>query len=190
VSLQITSQKKKIRSEIQKRSQYHSEFLRRRSAELLRTKLIQDKKFQIAKVVGFFSSDAHEIDTFPLFELALQLGKRAVFPRVEGKDLKFYEVSQKSDLLPGFMGILEPLFGSEVPLSKIDWLFVPAVAFDYLGNRLGRGKGFYDRLLGGKNRPKETVGLSYFDQVVSKLPVHPWDQMVDRVLTERGWLFK
>lgn len=68
--------------------------------------------------------------------------------------------------------------------EKIDLFIIPGVAFDKNGNRLGRGRGFYDKLLAGKNTVK--IGLAFEKQIVDTVPRTDHDIQMDFVVTERG----
>ena len=64
-------------------------------------------------------------------------------------------------------------------------MFVPGVAFDCAGNRLGRGAGWYDRLLANLGSKKFAIGLAYEFQIVDAVPAQPWDCRVNLILTEK-----
>ena len=64
-------------------------------------------------------------------------------------------------------------------------LFVPGLAFDLEGNRLGRGGGWYDRVLAGLGKAVKRVGLAYEFQIMERLPVEAWDQKVHQIVTEK-----
>ena len=69
---------------------------------------------------------------------------------------------------------------------RLDLIIVPAVAFDRRGNRLGRGKGFYDRLLQKAKCPK--IGIAYHFQLLDEIPAEPHDIPMDKIITEQGIL--
>lgn len=76
-----------------------------------------------------------------------------------------------------------PKIAWAVPENEIDLIIVPGVAFDRQRNRLGRGKGFYDRLLSTLNVPK--IGISYDFQLKDQIPVEPFDRKMDLIITEK-----
>ena len=109
------------------------------------------------------------------------------FPRIEQENLVFHE-SPGSQWVPGPFGILEPAMTCPtVELGKIQGLLIPGLGFDRQGRRLGRGKGFYDRLLANWHGLK--VGVCFESQWIEKAPVEAHDQKMDFILTEAG-LFK
>ena len=132
-----------------------------------------------------FASDPGEIDTRPIFELALQESKRVVFPVVEGKMLEFRQVRRWKELSPGYRGILEPQFGPEIHVDDIDVLIVPGTAFDRRGHRLGRGGGFYDRLLSNAHK-LFSVGVGFHAQLLEEVPVEDHDCTVCAVVTDKA----
>ena len=89
--------------------------------------------------------------------------------------------------VPGPYGIREPAATLPVVAPRdLDVMLVPGVAFDPRGNRLGYGGGYYDRVLAA--RPCLTIGIAWTFQVVDAVPMEPWDQPVDALLTESGWV--
>ncbi|HLP77584.1 MAG TPA: 5-formyltetrahydrofolate cyclo-ligase, partial [Candidatus Paceibacterota bacterium] len=73
-----------------------------------------------------------------------------------------------------------------VSLNQLDLVLVPGVAFDACGRRLGRGKGFYDRLLADTRGIK--CGVAFDEQIVTGIPVEPHDVLVDCILTPTRWI--
>lgn len=82
------------------------------------------------------------------------------------------------------MGIREPVEGMPVPVSDIDLVVVPGLAFDEQGNRLGRGRGFYDRFLSHPDFHGTSCALALEDQVVPNIPIGPSDVCVDMLVTD------
>ena len=104
-------------------------------------------------------------------------------PLIVGDDLRLLPYEGPESLKPGPFGILEPkVDGIEVPKNEIDLIIVPGVAFDKDKNRMGRGRGFYDRLLSTLNAPK--VGICFGFQMIPQVPVEPLDKKMDYVITE------
>ena len=91
------------------------------------------------------------------------------------------------DLKTGQFGIREPADACPlIPLNRLDFVLVPGVAFDLQGRRLGRGKGYYDRLL-AEVRGK-TCGVAFDEQIVEELPLEPHDVLVNCILTPTRWI--
>jgi len=103
-----------------------------------------------------------------------------IYPKVRGHELSFHE---GSNLIAGAFGILEPADGSaEVPLESIDAFVCPGLAFDGKGGRLGRGKGFYDRMLEKARDGALKIGVCHSFQMVENTFAEPHDIHMDVVL--------
>lgn len=107
---------------------------------------------------------------------------RMVLNRDGELELSFHKVLKDGVLVPNRYGILEPdCLSPEVSVLEIDWFWTPGVAWDRYGNRLGMGRGFYDRVF-AKNLNAIRVGVGFSFQCVEKLEVEPWDQKVDALI--------
>ncbi len=111
-----------------------------------------------------------------------------VLPRVSGKRLLLHRVDRLESLTPGTLGIREPVSGlEETTLGSVDCVLVPGLAFSPLdGGRLGRGGGFYDRLLEGFGGRR--IGVAFGFQLVDEVPCEAHDIRVDALVTEQGLL--
>jgi 5-formyltetrahydrofolate cyclo-ligase len=145
-------------------------------------------EFDKAKGIGAFASIPGEINTYPILEGALGLGKRIYLPKVvKGKThFEFFLVQNFKTLSKGAFGILEPTGGKPADWGEIDLVLVPGLAFDQSGNRLGFGKGYYDRVLPLLKKSTLTIGLGYSFQIVEKIPVDLHDIPLKAVLSEKG----
>lgn len=130
------------------------------------------------RVVALFAPLHDEVQ---IGELGKQLGCRVVLPRVEGQDMEFYDYDASS-MVEGSFGILEPQSTEVCRAEEIDLMVVPGVAFTASGDRLGRGKGFYDRYLSRRGFRAYCVGVCYAHQLVEELPTEPHDKAVDMVV--------
>ena len=140
--------------------------------------------------VALFASLPDEIATRPLFEALRAGGSACLLPRcLPGDSLAFARVDAWSDLSLGSLGTLEPGEGlSCASLAACDAVFVPGLAFDRGGGRLGRGRGFYDRTLANAGADMPFLcGLSYAFQVIDRVPTGALDVRVDAVACESGW---
>lgn len=107
--------------------------------------------------------------------------KRIVLPRVEGDTMEFYPFDPAT-LDEGAFGILEPTEGMPCDPSEIDWIVVPGVAFTSAGERLGRGRGYYDKYLSLPEFRALKTGICYAHQIVDALPSEPHDVRMDDVV--------
>jgi 5-formyltetrahydrofolate cyclo-ligase len=147
--------------------------------------------WQAASTVALFATLVGEIETTPLIELARGDGKRILFPRmIPGTSLEFAEVRDVKCLKRGRYGVREPgpTCVAQVLTSDVV-VFVPGLAFDHNGGRLGRGAGYYDRTFAAadsdRGRPL-LVGIGFSAQVVESVPVTRFDVRMDQVVTEDG----
>jgi 5-formyltetrahydrofolate cyclo-ligase len=99
----------------------------------------------------------------------------------------FYPVTDLKNLKLGPFGIQEPTSPKAADWEEMDLVLVPGLAFDRKGNRLGFGKGFYDRVLPHLKKSCLVVGLGYSFQLVDQVPVGTHDAPVKFVLCENGF---
>lgn len=134
-----------------------------------------------ARTVLLYLSLPDEVETDPLLKIAVDAGKRVVLPVVEGEELRlrYYEPEH---LARSRYGILEPTIQAREVLSAamIDFALIPGRAFTLKGYRMGRGRGYYDRLLPRLSCP--AYGICFSCQVVDDLPLDPWDKKLDGVI--------
>jgi 5-formyltetrahydrofolate cyclo-ligase len=138
-----------------------------------------------AHTILFFAPLPDELDVWPVLELSLALGTTCALP--------FFDATSKTygarglnklatDIVMGKFGVREPAAGcKEISLDKFDLVLVPGVVFDWQGHRLGRGQGFYDRLLEKVSGIK--CGVGYDFQLLENIPTDTHDAKVDFILT-------
>lgn len=140
--------------------------------------------FQRASCIALYHAIPGEVQTADLIEKWYRK-KKLLLPLIKGNDLQLLVYAGKESLKTGAFGILEPSEDcATVPESEIDLIIVPGVAFDRQHNRLGRGKGFYDRLLSTLDAPK--IGICYDFQLKDLIPVEPFDRKMDLIVTEKN----
>lgn len=154
---------------------------RRALDEKARARAENQLKQNFSKTSGLtlsYASFGSELSTAALnYELA-QLGS-LVLPRRDGHALRFFRVAHAP---PHTDALWEPELGEEVVLEAICQALIPAVAFDAAGQRLGYGKGYYDRALAAMPPTVETIGIGYQMQLISDaLPSEPHDKPVHRL---------
>ena len=156
------------------------------SCDLLRSRI----EWRSARSVLFYAPLTDELDLSPLWEHALSAGKTVALPRFnqEADDYSAYAVSSLTDpLAQGKFGIPEPgADSSPIPLNQLDLIMVPGVAFDPSGRRIGRGRGYYDRILAKVRGTK--CGVAYEQQILAEVPVEPHDVHLDCLLTPMRWI--
>lgn len=148
--------------------------------------LITVPEFKRADRIYTYVSMDNEIDTIMLIDYSLSLEKRVFVPRVSGKDMEFYEISDISELSPGYMGIYEPdINGKEPDYSRTGFMCMPGLAFDKSYNRIGYGGGFYDRYLSVENKLYKAA-LAYEAQLLESIPAQDGDVRPDMIVTEEN----
>ena len=140
-------------------------------------------EFQKASVVLLYWSMDDEVATHEFVNRWYQQ-KTLLLPCVDGNDLRLRQYTGPECLVDGpDFGIGEPTGEEFSELDRVEMIIVPGVAFDRNNNRMGRGRGFYDRLL--KSTPNATkVGVAFSFQIFDQIPVESFDVPMDRVLTE------
>lgn len=160
--------------------------VRARSASVCRHATMMHELSSAEWVMGFVSFGA-EVHTHDLLRSLLAERRRVCVPSFDAvgqryicSELKHFDLELKE----GLLGILEPRHDTIRPVSseKIDAWLVPGLGFDEHGNRLGRGMGYFDRLLCGARGAK--IGLAYDFQLVNEVPAEPNDVRLDFIVTE------
>lgn len=137
-----------------------------------------------AKTVIVYWSLPDEVSTHD-FIMKWSTNKRIALPIVVGENLEFRLFADLNSMeKSGSFGILEPQTGERIDPQDIDFAIIPGLAFDLKGNRLGRGKGYYDRVLSQIKGTK--VGVVFSFQIVDEVPVTSFDIPVDFVVTEKN----
>lgn len=148
----------------------------------------QSKHCSFEKVMVYLSMNS-EVETWELCEVLTKQGRQVIAPVVDiesGKLIPKRIQNVKDDLVRHRFGMMEPNESCPVfPHDQIQLILVPGIAFDLAGNRLGYGKGFYDRFL--PTCPNAvTIGLAFQMQIVENIYPQPWDVPVQHVFTENG----
>ncbi len=173
--------KKQLRKQIRERKK---EFSLSEKIELSRPvfeKIEKEELFREAKVVLLYYSMDDEVYTHDFVEKHYKT-KTILLPCVDGDDLILRQYLGIESMKAGEQfGILEPVGKEFNDLEKIDLMIIPGVAFDKEKNRLGRGRGFYDRLLKTVNATK--IGVCFDFQVVEQVPTEDFDVKMDVVIS-------
>lgn len=138
--------------------------------------------FAAARTVGLFMSLPDEIRTQE-FVQALAAEKRVALPVVEGDDMRFEYYTPAEGLHTGSFGIDEPSRGQLCLPEEMDAVVVPGVAFDRAGNRMGRGRGYYDRWLATAPASLVKIGICYPHQLLDTIPHESHDIAMDYTIS-------
>lgn len=151
---------------------------------LIFEQLITVPEYKRAEKIYTYVSANNEVDTIMLIDYSLSIEKRVFVPKVVGRNMEFYEITDISELSPGYMGIFEPdINGKDADYSRTGFMCMPGLAFDRTFNRLGYGGGFYDRYLAEDNRLYKTA-LAYDFQIVDSIISEATDIKPDMIVTE------
>ena len=140
--------------------------------------------FRSARRVSLYKHLPGEVELEDLFDACWKLDQQTCMP-VFNRTLRIYElaaIDARTRFRTGHYGIREPEERVPVSLDQVNLMIVPGVAFDVEGNRLGRGGGYYDRLLAGFRGVSVAVAFDF--QIVPRLPTESHDIPVDLVVTE------
>ena len=182
----ILEKKKRLRRDLlEKRKNLPQSLLQEKSGLILRV-LLSEKAFANASSVALYFPVNGEVDTRGIFKKCIDLEKKVFFPKTRGSNLVFLRTRNIEELTPGAFAIPEPATDAERARGdELDLVLIPGVAFDFSGNRIGYGKGFYDRFL--KEIPRQIrFGLAYRFQVLKSVPSHKTDVKTGRIITEDG----
>jgi|TARA_B110000971_G_C19852217_1_gene427675 5-formyltetrahydrofolate cyclo-ligase len=150
--------------------------------------LIQILKKNTINTLALYYPSNYEVNTLSLFQLIKKIKIKTLLPIIKSNtQLNFVEWQYLDPLTVNEFGMLEPCFNNKSLVP--DLMLVPLLAFDNNKNRLGYGKGFYDKFLNKflkkKNKIK-TIGVAFSFQKYNKLPVSNLDIKLDYILTEKG----
>jgi 5-formyltetrahydrofolate cyclo-ligase len=179
-----------LRHELRARRRAIQGAARRQAARQLARQVDAARLLRPGRRIGLYLATAEEIDTAPLLELARSRGCHVALPRIVSlrhDRMRFHDWA--GGTRRGAFGIREPRGGSPRAARELDVVFLPLVGFDAEGNRIGMGRGFYDRhfahrLHMSRYRRPLLVGLAYEVQQVDALPNAAHDVPLDAIVTQ------
>lgn len=151
-------------------------------AALAKSRLLRRR----APLIGGYAAMGSELDALPVLRACLRLNRRVALPVIVGQSLRFVAWDGLAPLRRMRRGVRAPHQPHAVGVPQI--LFVPLLAYDATGHRLGRGGGHYDRFLAWARARAAliAVGLAFAEQKMARLPVAASDQRLDAVCTPDG----
>ncbi len=159
-------------------------------SKIIQNRVISSALFKHSQNIGIYLPYKTEVDTSIIIESIFEHNKHCYLPRLtNGTEMNFYLVNDYKDIFDfatNRFGIKEPPI-TEHSLDGLDLIIVPGLAFDWDNNRLGRGKGYYDRYLGrlhSNNANPYLLGLCYSEQIIRTLPIESWDIKMDGVIID------
>ena len=143
--------------------------------------------FHKAKNIFIYHSLKDEVQTMDFIN-RWKGEKNFYLPVIDNDDLSFRKFTSQEALTPASLGILEPEGENITDYRKVDLIIVPGVAFDRKMNRLGRGKGYYDRFLAKVSAPK--IGICFDFQLMDQIPAEAYDIKMDYIVSENEILWQ
>jgi 5-formyltetrahydrofolate cyclo-ligase len=187
------SERASLRMELRRKRHALSSSEQYKAAERLYHQIAIQPFFLRAKRIGFYFASDGEIDPLAVLFKAMDMGKQCFLPLLSAHQpgkVCFAPFREGDTLQPNQWGILEPVVEVRqlVSTRSINLVFAPLVGFDEHCNRLGMGKGFYDRTFSyksrtGCNKPK-LVGLAHECQKIDQIPTDSWDVRLDGVISD------
>jgi 5-formyltetrahydrofolate cyclo-ligase len=180
--------KDEIRAKMLARRKALSPEERRLRSRAIEIRLYNREIFRRSRSVQFYVSGKHEVDTSEMINRAIEMGKTVAVPFFieDRNEIGLTEIRNGSArMAKNALGFSEPEPSSVHPLDpdRIELWIVPGVAFDPTGNRIGLGKGYYDRLLSDA-RTGHRVGIAYDFQILDSIPAEAHDVRMNEILTE------
>ncbi|MCS1410790.1 MAG: 5-formyltetrahydrofolate cyclo-ligase [Verrucomicrobia subdivision 3 bacterium] len=188
-SASLVEEKAQIRCQMRSLLERVSPASRSAASETLVRQLLRTERYRWAEAIGMYVATGWEIDLGEAMLAGLDQKKRMAVPRWNGgtAEYEFALIDRLSELVNGQFGIREPHADCpRIEGNQLDLVLIPGLAFSCNGVRLGRGKGFYDRLL--REVRGHRCGVAYEFQLVEMLPADLWDQRVESIVTPRHWI--
>ena len=178
--------KKEIRLEMARRKRALSVEHKNIASEGLCRQLLSNRKIQNAKVLLLYNALPDEISLAPLLDFLYKKENppTLLLPIVKGEELELKIYRGINSLQIGAYGILEPTGEVFTEYSNIEIAIIPGVAFNQSGIRIGRGKGFYDRLLPHLTKTYK-IGVCFPCQLIEDLPSEPHDVPMDTIIVPK-----
>lgn len=178
--------KEKIRDRIKAhRKQLSKQEIEDKSAKITLA-LFSCDALKNANTVMVYLASFNEVRTDKITEKFLREGKRVVAPVTDEENISLtpYLFTDAKELTNGAYGIKEPKRDFRVEKSQIDAVIVPGIAFDKNGNRMGFGKGYYDRFL--EDFCGKKIGICYDFQIIDAIPTNEHDIAMDYIISEEN----
>lgn len=180
--------KEEIRREVlRKRNSLRREEIEERS-KIIFENIYNLEEFENAKTVMTYINFGSEVSTKSFIEKCIRLRKRVVVPitNFEEKNIDLVYFENFDELSPNMFGILEPPFDNkrEANQEDLDLIIVPGIAYDEKCNRVGFGKGYYDKFLSSLKKKILKIAPAFELQIVKAIPTDSSDVKMDKIITE------
>ena len=174
--------REEIRAYVKKKREDASKIQAAELSARICERIVTMAEYLKAKRVLCYAALPDEVQTGGLLREILRSGRELYLPRTRGQNLEIARTVSGAKMERGAYGVPEPVTDELGSIEEMDLVLAPGVAFDREGNRLGYGKGYFDRLLKDCRCPK--VGMAFEMQLVDHVPEHQGDVPMDKVVTE------
>ena len=182
--MDLSKEKEYLRSKLRKKRDDLSPELRKQKSEKITSFLYGIEEFRRSKNVFCYISYISEVETLPLISDILKKGSDLFVPKIiNNTEMIAVKLNSLTNLEPDYIGILTPKT-NEILLDIVDIAIIPGIGFTKKGERLGYGRGYYDRWF-SKNMVKVKVGVAFEEQIIAELPLEKTDINMDIVITEK-----
>lgn len=184
--METREKKKELRKRIREIKKNVPQEMRDSFSLAIQEKLLKNDHVKQAKTIFLYYALPDEVDTSLLLEKLSNRragDKKIVLPVVDGDILVLKEYIPE-EISTGYQNIQEPTGDETVQPEEMDLAIIPGMAFDSKCNRMGRGKGFYDKLL--PFLKCTTIGLGFSFQIVDEIPCEAFDKPLDLIITENA----
>lgn len=175
--------KKELRQKVRLLKKQHTEIQLKELSDNIIRKLLELPVIKEAGTIVLYCSLPDEVYTLDAIHRLKEAGKKILLPAVISEtDMELHEYKSDNDLRKGYFDILEPCGTPYYNYSAIDAIVIPGMGFDKDGNRLGRGKGYYDRFL-EKAKGAKKIGICFPFQLFENIPTDQYDIRMDIVIS-------
>jgi 5-formyltetrahydrofolate cyclo-ligase len=182
--------KKSLRLKMQEKRKELSISQVYKKSSIIQKKIEDNHFFKISNKILIYVSYDHEVHTHNLIKKSLHTEKKIFVPRSRKRTYTIDPIliNEWNDLSPGLYSILEPKKHKKILSNNIDLIIIPGLGFDLYGNRIGYGKGFFDRLI---NRIPQAIliGLAFDFQITRRIPTELHDKKMDIIITEKRVIY-
>ena len=184
----VKVQKRLLRKQILEMRDAVTEDMLKSAGVRLKDIIVADRLYASSDTVLAYASYGSELPTYPFICKAIEDGRKVYLPKVIGTDMIFYRIHSVDNLCAGYKSIPEPVISDDFyvydkEMAENVMLLMPGVVFDYDGNRIGYGGGFYDRFL--ENKPElidRSVACAFYFQKIDSVPFEEFDLKPGRII--------
>lgn len=184
----VWDDKRALRARLRSARRTRAEHPSARVTAALTANLVELARRTGARSLSCYLSSAIEPSTRPFLNWAFEQGIEVLFPIAREDGLLDWVIGDGESETEGLFGLPEVVGEIQPPMAiaQVDLILVPALAIDRAGNRLGQGRGYYDKVLGSMTECPPVYGVVFEEEFLDSVPVAPVDRAVDGVVTPDG----